>query len=140
MVEPKALTLGTIVAALVAEAAQRSPADASAHAELVDMIRRRFAESEDEQASSALAQVESKPASAPEARELAALVDERSAWDARFRTYLARQVAEARDEGVDVSAIVKLIGSQIAQEISLRASQATVTHTRPPPPPGYPAR
>lgn len=138
MVEPGALTLGTTVAALTAEAAVRPPHEASALARLVGAMRQRFASNADEQATNALTLVERMPESTPEVRALAALIDERSAWDTRLRTDLARLVALARDEGVDVNAIMQVVGGQIAEEISLRSAQATVTYKRPPPPPGRP--
>lgn len=134
MVEPVSLSLGAIVAALVARAAERAGDGAAAGGEsllrrLVDKLRARFAGAADEAAAGALARAQEVPDSPSRVRELAAVLDQRAAADPALRGELEALVGQARDGGIDVKGISQTVwGDQNVQAAGLVDSQVTVTY------------
>lgn len=115
LVEPVSLTLGMVVASLVAKAmdiATDEAVDGGAGVlhRLVGWLREQLG-GRDDSGKSALARVEDAPDSPSRLRELAAVVDERASADGEFRTGLEALVAEARSKGVSVGPITQRRGA-----------------------------
>lgn len=141
MVEPVSLTLGAIVAALVARAAERAADDAVEGGEsvlrrLVAALRARFSGAADRAAGDALARVQEVPDSPSRVRALGAVIDERVEGDAGLRSELEALVAQARGAGVDVERISQVAwGDQNVQAAGLVDSEVNVSYGSPPPAP-----
>jgi hypothetical protein len=139
MVEPVSLTLGAIVAALVAKAAERATERAVDGGEgvlgrLLAALRERFSGAANEAAGDALTRVQEVPDSPSRLRALAALIDERAQGDAELRSELETLVAQARGTGVDVDTISQLAwGNQNVQAAGLVDSEVNVNYGSPPP-------
>lgn len=136
MVEP--LTLGVIVAALVAKALDRAEDQAIEGGEgairrLVGLLRERFSGTQDEAASTALVKLEDVPDSPTLVRHLAEVVDQRADTDPGFRAELESLVREARSDGVDVDSIAQVaVGDQNVQSADLVDSDVNVSYGSPP--------
>jgi hypothetical protein len=132
------LTLGVIVAALVAKAGERATERAVDGGEgvlrrLVARLRVRF--SGDEAAAGALALVERVPDSTSLVGELAAWIDRYATADQGFRSELESLVSEARSEGVNVNVIEQSAsGDRNVQVAGLSDSQVSVSYGSPLPP------
>lgn len=131
MIEP--LTLGAIVAALAARALERAEQKAVEEGEgalrrLVDTLKRRFSDREDEAGTIALERLEDAPDSLSRQRELARLLDRRAGEAADFRGELEALLAEARRAGLDVESISQTArGNQNVQSAGLLDSEVNVT-------------
>ena len=140
--EPVSLTLGAIVAALVAKAMDKSAeraveGGAGVLGRLLGWLRDRFSGDKDEAGARALARVEDAPDSPSRVRELAGVLDERTGADGEFRAALEALVAEARSAGVDVGSITQTAwGNQNVQNAGVVDSEIHVTYGQPPPSPG----
>jgi hypothetical protein len=127
------VTLGMIVAALVAKASSRAEGRVidegeAALARLVGVLRRRFSGADDQQGTEALEHVELAPDSPKLVGELAVLLNERAAGDPAFRGELEALVKDARAAGVDVNVVSQVAtGEQIVQTAQVERSQITVT-------------
>jgi hypothetical protein len=127
------VTMGAIVAALVAKALSRADDRVADGGEavlgrLVDVVRRRFSGANDREGTEALEHVEFAPDSPQLVGELAKLLDERVAGDPEFRGELEVLVKDARAAGIDVNAISQVAaGEQIVQNAQVEDSQITVT-------------
>ena len=134
MVEPVPLSLGAIVATLVAKAAERAGDDAVEGGEhvlrrMVAALRARFSGAGDEPAGAALERVQEVPDSPSRVATLAAVIDERAQRDAQLRSELEALVAQARGSGVDVGAISQTVfGDQNVQTAGMVDSQVNVTY------------
>ena len=141
MVEPVSLTLGMVVAALVAKAMDKTAEQAveggaAVLGRLVSWLRERLGAG-GESGGVVLARVEDAPDSPSRVRELAGVVDARAADDDEFRVGLEALVAEARAGGVDVGSITQTLwGNQNVQSAVVTDSEITVTYGQPPAPPG----
>jgi hypothetical protein len=144
VVEPISLSLGAIVAALVARASDKVADDAveageGAVSKLVAAVRRRFSRDRDELAAEALARVEDVPDSPSRVKALADVVDERAQRDDDLRSEFEQLVAEARGAGVKVDSITQsAFGNQNVQIAGVSDSQINVSHgsSQPPRPDG----
>ena len=110
MVEP--VTLGVIVAALVAKALDRAEDEAVDSGvgilrRLVGTLRERFAGGRDADGTEKLERVADAPDSASRVGQLAELIDDRAAQSPELRLELEQLVKEAGDAGVDVKSIVQ---------------------------------
>jgi hypothetical protein len=129
-VEP--VTLGVIVAALVAKALDRAEDRVLEDGQgvlrnLVGTLRERFSRADDQAASMALERVADAPDSPTRVRELAELLDER-AGDPEFRGELQALAEQARTAGVDVGSIIQAVmGDQNVQAAGLVDSEVNVT-------------
>jgi len=138
MVEPVSLSLGAIVAALVAKASERAAdetvdAGASSLRALVSRIRALFTAAPDEPVRAALARVEDAPDSPSRQRDLTEVIDVRARDDSGLRAELEGLVAQARDVGVDVGSISQSArGSQNVQVAGTSGSQLHVNYGSPP--------
>src|SRR4051794_4417152 len=99
MVEPISLSLGAIVAGLIAKASERASEEAvdagdGALRRLVSAVRERFAHRGDEVVGQALASVAEVPDSPSRVRGLAELVDQRADTDAKLRRELEELIAQ----------------------------------------------
>lgn len=134
MVEPVSLSLGAIVAALIARASDKVADDAveageGALSKLVAAVRRRFSRERDEPAAEALAKVEDVPDSPRLVKALADVVDDRAQKDGDLRAELEQLVAEARGAGVKVDSITQsAFGNQNVQIAGVSDSQINVSH------------
>lgn len=136
LVEPVSLTLGMVVASLVAKAMDRTDEAVDGGAgvlhRLVGWLREQLG-GRDDSGKSALARVEDAPDSPSRLRELAAVVDERASADGEFRTGLEALVAEARSKGVSVGPITQTAwGNQNVQNAGVTDAEITVTYGQPP--------
>lgn len=135
--EPVSLTLGAVVAAMVAKAVgkaedQAVEEGAGALRRMVGWLRERFTGGGDEVGARALSRVEDAPDSPSRTRELAEVLDQRSDADAEFRAALERLVTEARVEGVDVGSITQTAwGNQNVQTSGVANSEINVTFGQP---------
>lgn len=131
MVEP--LTLGAIVAALAAKALERAEEKTVEEGEgvlrrLVEALRRRFSDGEEQAGAMALERLEDAPDSPGRQRDLAQLLDERADAVPELRRELEAMVIEARDAGVDVESVSQLaFGNQNVQSAGLVDSEVNVT-------------
>jgi len=105
------VTLGAIVAALVAEASTKAveaavECGAGALGRLVGWLRDRFSDDGTPEEAAALAKAEEVPDSARVVGELAAVLDRRAA-DPDFRAELEAMVEQVRTAGVDVGSIAQ---------------------------------
>jgi len=131
MVEP--VTLGVIVAALVAKALDRAEDRVVEDGEgvlrrVVGALRERFSRANDKAATTALDRVEDTPDSPTRVRELATLLDERAADDPVFRGELQELVEQARAAGVDIGSIVQAaVGDQNVHVAGLIDSEVNVS-------------
>jgi hypothetical protein len=131
MVEP--VTLGVIVAALVAKALDRAENKVIDDGEgvlrrLVGALRQRLSQEDDRAGRIALELVGDVPDSPSRVRELAVLLDERLAGDPVFRGELEALVEQARAAGVDVDSISQVaVGDQNVQAAGLVDSPVSVT-------------
>src|SRR4051812_113523 len=129
MVEPVSLSLGAIVAALVAKAVGRAADDAVEGCEsmlrrLVAALRERFAGAGDEPAREALTRVQEAPDSPSRVEALAREIDQRAQTDRELRSELEALVAQARRGGVNVEQISQSAwGDQNAQAAGLVDSE-----------------
>ena len=127
------VTLGVIVAALVAKASSRAEGTVidegeAALARLVGALRRRFSGAKDQEGTEALEHVELAPDSPKLVGELANLLDAHTADDPEFRVELEALVEDARAAGVNVNAVSQVAaGEQIVQTAQVEGSQITVT-------------
>jgi len=130
-VEP--VTLGVVVAALVARALGRAEDKAVDEGEgvlrrLVGALRQHFSGAGDQTGTAALERVEDAPDSPTSVRDLAMLLDDRAAGDAAFRGELEGLVEQARAAGVDVDSISQVaVGDQNVQAAGLIDSLVNVT-------------
>jgi hypothetical protein len=135
------MTLGAVVAALVAKTGDRAAETAVEGAGgllrgLVERVRRRFSDTDDRPACEALELVERAPDSATLAGELAAAVDRHATCDAGFAAELTQLVERARQQGVNVESISQVaVGDQAVQIAGVAGSQINVTHGPVPPKP-----
>ena len=109
--DPVSLTLGGVVAGLVAKAVDATGdrlvgGAVAVVGRLVSRLRARFGDVSDEAGAAALAGVEEVPDSPSRVGVLAEAVD-RLAADPGFRAELEALVSDARDAGVDVGAITQ---------------------------------
>jgi hypothetical protein len=137
-VEPVSLTVGAVVAALVAKASDRA-VDATVEGGegvlrgLVARLRRRFGDARDDGAAEALALVERVPDSASLVGALASAVDRHVAADPGFGAELDDLVRRVREAGVRVGDVSQsAIGEQIVQNAGVTDSQINVTYGRAP--------
>jgi hypothetical protein len=131
MVEP--VTLGVIVAALIAKTAERATdrtveGGESALRRLAGALRERFSGAKDDEAQRALELVEAAPDSARSREALATVIDDRAVRDPALRSELEELVAQARAAGVDI----RVIGDQNVIATDVVASQIHVSYGRPP--------
>jgi predicted metallo-beta-lactamase superfamily hydrolase len=135
--EPVSWTLGAIVAALVAksvdQAAERVVSGAAeALHRVTSWLRERFSGEKDEAGARALARVADAPDSPSRARELAEVIDQRSASDPEFRTSLEALVTEARKAGVQVGSITQVArGNQNVQNAAIADSEIHISYGPP---------
>jgi hypothetical protein len=138
MVEPISLTLGTVAAALILKAAEKSGEQAAesgwaAAGRLLERLRSRFRQSGDGQAEDALKRVEDPPVGERQLKALAEAVDREASRDPQFAEELRGLIAEAESGGVKVQHVtLSAWGSQIVQNQDLTGSTVTVTFNRPP--------
>lgn len=131
------ITLGVVVAALVAKAAERGTdrvvdGGESLLRRAVGTLRRRL--TEDDEAMGALQLVERAPDSPSGVRALADLLDARLAHDDDLRSEFERVIESARDSGEDVEAITQRVaGVQNIQIGGVHDSQITVSYGSPRP-------
>ncbi|HEY7934886.1 MAG TPA: hypothetical protein VID48_13790 [Solirubrobacteraceae bacterium] len=127
------MTLGVIVAALVAKALDRAEDRVVEDGEgvlrrVVGALRERFSRADDQVAAAALGRVEDAPDSPRRVREFAKLLDERAADDEVFRGELQELVEQARTAGVDIGSIVQVaVGDQNVQVAGLVDSEVDVS-------------
>lgn len=132
------VTLGAIVAALVAKASDKAVeaavgGGAGALGRLVGWLRGRFSDDTTPEEAAALTKVEEVPHSATRVGELAAVVDRRAA-DPAFRAELEAMVEQVRTAGVDVGSIAQSAsGDQNVQIAGVASSTITTTQGQPPP-------
>jgi hypothetical protein len=110
--DPVTLTLGGIVAGLVAKVLDKGEGKAAdqgwaALGRLVGAVRRRFREHGSDQDKQALTGVEDAPDSPRRLQALAAAVDRHAGADATWRAELRAQVEEAKSGGVDVGSLTQ---------------------------------
>lgn len=128
------MTVGAVVAALVAKASDRA-VDATVEGGegvlrgLVARLRRRFRDARDDEATQALALVERVPDSASLIAALASGVDRHVAADPGFGAELDDFVRRAREAGVRIWDVNQsAIGEQIVQNTGVTDSQINVTY------------
>ena len=135
------LTLGVVVAALVAGAAKKSGenlADAAKTAvgRLVGWLRDRFSRDDDQPAAQALAKAQEYYDSDKARQQLAAVLDAHAAADLGFKAELERLVADAQQQGADVTTITQTVcGNQNVQNARVEGSTIIVSYGQTPPPP-----
>jgi len=120
-VEP--VTLGVIVAALVAKALGRAEDRVVDDGEsvllrLVGALREHFSRADDPAGTTALERVEDAPDSQTRVRELGTLLDERAAGDPVLRVELQELVEQASTTGVAIGSIVQVAGGDQNQQIA----------------------
>lgn len=131
MVEP--LTLGAVVASLVAKTLERAEDKAVESGEgalrrLVETIKKRFSGTQDQACTVALERLEDAPDSPRRVRDLAQQLDERAETFPEFRRELEALITEARNGGVDVESISQVaLGSQNVLSAGLVDSEVNVT-------------
>jgi hypothetical protein len=136
VVEP--VTLGAIVAALVARALNRAEdkvldESAGGLGRLVSLLRRRLSEDSDREGSAALERLVVAPHSETLVRDFAVRLDERLDGDQEFRAELEACVNQARRTGIDVDEVSQVaMGQQIVQNVQVVDSQITVSYTAKP--------
>jgi hypothetical protein len=106
------LALGAAVAALIAKALDRAGEKAVDQGEgavrrLVELVRGRLSETDDEEGTKALERVEDAPDSPSRVEALARLLGERAKDNPELRRELAALVEEAEGSGIDVGGIVQ---------------------------------
>ncbi len=132
--EPVSLTVGAIVAALVAKAAEAAGDEAGRGVaggvrRVAAWLRARFAEDADEAGVAVLERLEEAPDSPSRVRALAAYVDERSGRDEAFRNEVEARIAEAQREGVDVHGVSQVAyGEQNVQVADVTGSSISISH------------
>ena len=131
--EPVSLTLGAIVAALVAKAAERAvEGGEDALARLVGQLRRRL--SGEREAQTALAHVEEVPDSPSRLGALTEVINRRLEADPGFRSELEALVQQAQAGGVDVGSIAQTAwGNQNVQIAGVEGSSISLGYGQPPP-------
>lgn len=138
--EPASLTLGAIVAGLVAKASERATERAvdggeGALRRLVARVRERFADDED--AAGSLALVQRAPDSAVLVRELAEQIARWVTDHPEFGSELERLVADAQSEGVKVHTFQTASGHRIVQIADAPGSEININYgSQGPPRPG----
>jgi hypothetical protein len=138
MVEPISLTLGTVAAALVVKAAEKSGEQAAesgwaAAGRLLERLRSRFRERGDSLAEGVLTRVEDPPVGQRQLKALAEAVDREAGQDPQFAEELRRLIAQAESGGVKVQQVTQTAwGSQIVLNQDLTGSAVTVTFNKPP--------
>ncbi len=131
--EPVSLTVGTVVAALVLKAADKTGEQVAAGGlvaigRIVDRVRRRFRDRGDVPAEAALARVQDPPAGPSHLEALAEAVDRHAGQDPEFAVELQRLVREGESAGLDVQHVAQTAwGSQISQIQDVSGSTITVT-------------
>lgn len=134
MVEPISLSIGAIVAAIVAKASEQAAdgavdAGASGLRRLLAAVRERFANRHDEAVTGAVERVADAPDSPSRVETLAELIDERASADEALRRDLEALVEQARGEGVAVGSISQAAwGNQNVQAAGLVDSQVNVSY------------
>lgn len=127
------VTLGVIVAALVAKALDRAEDHVVEDGEgvlrrVIGALRERFSRADDQAGKTALERVEDAPDSPTRVRELAILLDERAADDPALRSELQALVKQAHTAGVDIDSIVQVaVGDQNVQSAGLVGSDVNVS-------------
>jgi hypothetical protein len=136
MIEP--ITLGVIVAALVAKALDRAEDEAVdrgvgvvRHA--VDSLRERFSREGDQEVQQALERLADVPDSPKLMRSFADLLDERAERSSELRAELETLVGDARSAGVDIDSITQAaIGDGNVQIAGMNNSQVNVSQGQAP--------
>jgi hypothetical protein len=136
MVEP--ITLGVIVAALVAKALDRAEDETvdrglglMRHA--VDSLRQRFLHEGDHEAQQALERLADVPDSPKLVRSFAELLDERSERSPELRAELEALVGDMRSAGLDINSITQAaIGDGNVQIAGVNNSQVNVGQSQAP--------
>lgn len=131
------ITLGVIVAALVAKALDRAEDEAVdrgvgivQHA--VDSLRGRFSQDGDQEAEQALERLTNVPDSPRLMRSFADLLDERAGRSPDLRVELEQLVEDAKSAGVDIGAITQTaVGDGNVQIAGVNNSQVDVGRPRP---------
>lgn len=137
--EPVSVTLGMVVAALLAKAADKAVERAVEGGEgvlagLVSWLRQRFSGDDEDEARTALADVEQVPDSPSRLQVLAGVIDRRASVDAGFRSELEALVKQAQADGVEVGTISQTAwGNQIVQIGGVADSPINLTFGQPPP-------
>jgi hypothetical protein len=132
--EPVSLTVGAVVAALVAKAAEAAGEEAAHGAagavrRVAAWLRARFSEDADESGVAVLQRLEAAPDSPSRVRALAAYVDDRARRDGAFREELETQVAEAQQAGVDVRGLWQVaVGDQNVQVADVTDSSVSISY------------
>jgi hypothetical protein len=138
--DPVSLTLGGVVAGLVAKAVDSAGDRVVAGAagvlgRLVDRVRARFRERDDASGMQALERVVDAPDSPSRLTALAAAVDGQAVDDG-FRAELEVLIAETQRSGVDVASVVQTAwGNQNVQIGGVTGSEIQVTYGSPQVPP-----
>jgi hypothetical protein len=131
--DPVSLSLGAVVAALVAKAADRTEdgvLDAASRAvsRLVGWLRGRLGGGQE----SPLVRVEEAPDSAKRLSALAGEIDRVAQSDQGFRDELKALLREAQDAGVDVAAVSQVAwGNQNVQSANVTGSDIRVNYGGP---------
>jgi hypothetical protein len=136
MMEP--ITLGVIVAALVAKALDRAGDEVVdggvgvlRHA--VDSLRERFSREGDQEARRALERLADVPDSPKLMRSFADLLDERAERSPELRVELETLVRDARGAGLDIDSITQTAtGDGNVQIVGVDNSQVNVSQGQPP--------
>jgi len=138
--DPVSLSVGALVARLVAKASERA-VDATVESgegvlrALVDRVRHRFSDADDEGGSRVLELVQDAPDSAKTVTALAAAIDRHAPPDSAFATELWQLVERARSEGVRIESISQgARGDQTTQIAGVAGSHISITHDQPPKP------
>lgn len=136
MIEP--ITLGLIAAGLASGALGRIEdgvldAGEEAMRKVLAALRRRFAETDDEEGIKALERLAEAPGQSASARELATRIDEQVQGSPEFGLELKDLVGEAREAGVRVDSAAQIaIGEQNVQVSGVVDSQVNVRQGSPP--------
>jgi hypothetical protein len=136
VIEP--LSIGSLVAVLVAKAMERAEDKAldqgeSVLGQLAEKLRQRLSSSSDPASTVAIEHLEQAPDSPRLQGHLAAALDAHAAIDPSFRSELEALATEARDAGVNVDSITQIalgsgniqIGHVADSEINVMRSQPT---------------
>jgi hypothetical protein len=134
LIEP--ITLGVIVAALVAKALDRAEDEAVdrgmgvvRHA--VDALRERFSREGDQEAQQALERLVDVPDNPELTRSFAGLLDERAERSPELRAELETLVGDARSAGVDIDSITQAaVGDGNVQVAGVNDSQVNVSQAQ----------
>jgi len=136
MMEP--VTLGVIVAALIAKALDRAEDEAVDRGvgvvrRAVSSLRERFSREGDQEAQQALERLAEVPDSPKLMRTLGDLLDERAERSPEVRAELERLVKDAKSVGMDIGSITQTaIGDGNVQIAGLNNSQVNVDRGRAP--------